>query len=409
MADHWLTRSGKEVSSIRMEQDPVPAASSGDTTAHSTRRRPRILMVAANAYPAMGGVETHLHEVTPRIARAGFDVTILTTDRTGELPVRQEVNGVQIRRVRAWPAKRDYYFAPDIYRTITGGEWDLIHIHGYHTFVAPLAMLGALRAGFPYVLTFHSGGHRSRVRTRFRRTQYTVLRPLLARAGRLIAVSDFEAVLFPRALRLSTSRFVTIPNGASMELPKDHPAPVEDPWLILSVGRLERYKGHHRVIAALPHVIEQLPAVRLRIVGAGPYEDELRRLAVRCGVADRVQIGRVDPEDRTGMAMLLGSAGLVTLLSEYEANPVAVMEALALRRRVLVADGSGMSELARRGFARAIPLDSDPGQTARAIVEHLRSPGPGDFDLPTWDASASSLVGVYRDILDMNTVTPGIP
>jgi hypothetical protein len=68
-----------------------------------------------------------------------------------------------------------------------------------------------------------------------------------------------------------------------------------------------------------------------------------------------------------------------------------------------------MSELARRGFARAIPLDSDPGQTARAIVEQLRSPGPGDFDLPTWDASASRLLAVYRDILDMNTVTPGIP
>lgn len=363
-------------------------------------------MVATNAYPAMGGVETHLHEISPPIIRAGFDVTILATDRSGDLPARQEVNGVHIRRVRAWPATRDYYFAPGIYRTIMQGHWDLVHMHGYHTFAAPLAMLGALSARLPYVLTFHSGGHGSRVRTSLRGMQYTVLRPLLARATRLVAVSDFEAGLFPRALRLPSNRFVTIPNGASMDEPPGGLAGLEVPWLILSVGRLERYKGHHRVIAALPHVIQQEPAARLRIVGAGPYEDELRVLAGRCGVSDRVEIGRIDPEDRTGMAAALASANLVTLLSEYEANPVAVMEALALRRRVLVADTSGLSELARRGLARAIPLESDPQEIASAMLEELRSPAPVSFDLPTWDASAARLITVYREALAAGSAGP---
>jgi glycosyltransferase involved in cell wall biosynthesis len=99
------------------------------------------------------------------------------------------------------------------------------------------------------------------------------------------------------------------------------------------------------------------------------------------------------------MATLLASASLVTLLSEFEANPVAVMEALALGRRVLVADTSGLSELARRGLARAIPLESSPNETARAIVEQLRSPEPAPFDLPSWDRCASALIDVYRTAL----------
>ncbi|MFN8528578.1 MAG: hypothetical protein U0670_08200 [Anaerolineae bacterium] len=40
------------------------------------------------------------------------------------------------------------------------------------------------------------------------------------------------------------------------------------------------------------------------------------------------------------MSRLLARASLVVLFSEYEAHPVAVMEALSLRRPVLVADTS---------------------------------------------------------------------
>jgi len=184
-----------------------------------------------------------------------------------------------------------------------------------------------------------------------------------------------------------------------MDQPKEHSPSQEDEMLILSVGRLERYKGHHRVIAALPHVIRHEPRARVRIVGVGAYEAGLRRLALECGVADRVEIAGVDPEDRAGMAALLVRARLITLLSEYEANPVAVMEALALQRRVLVADTSGLSELARQGFAKAIPLNSDAEQTARAIVAELRAPAPPAFHLPTWEASASKLTEVYRSVL----------
>jgi glycosyltransferase involved in cell wall biosynthesis len=356
-------------------------------------------MVSANAYPVMGGVETHLWEVAPRVARAGFDVTLLTTDRTGTLARRERLNGVPAVRVRAWPARRDWYFAPGVSRAITRGRWDLVHCQGYHTFVPPLAMLAALRANVPFVLTFHSGGHGSSVRTRLRGAQRAALRPLLARARRLIAVSDFEADLFARQLRLPRGRFVIIPNGAAMAWPAGGPTSDDNAPLILSVGRLERYKGHQRLIEALPEVLRSAPRARLRIVGAGPYETELRRLAQASGAADRIEICSIDPADRARMAATLASASLVALLSEYEANPVAVMEALALRRRVLVADTSGLSELAGRGLARAIPLSSTVPEVATAIVAQLATPPPTDFELPTWDACAARLADVYREAL----------
>ena len=357
-------------------------------------------MVSANYYPVMGGVETHIHEVAPRMVEAGVDVTVLTTDRTGTLPTREEIRGVTIRRVPAWPRDRDFYLAPHVYRAIRRGRWDVIHCQGYHTFVPPIGMLAALRSGTPYVLTFHSGGHASAMRNRVRGLQRAALRPLLARASRLIAVSRFEAVLFQRALRLPADRFVTIPNGAS--LPRAE-GPLEGPDdahpLVLSVGRLERYKGHHRVIEAFPHVLRQVPGARLRIAGSGPYGHELRALVGRLGLADQAEVRAVDPGDREGMAALLTRARLVVLLSEYEANPVAVMEALGLGRPVLAADTSGLRDLAEDGLLEAIPRESTTEQVAAAIVGHLRAPERQiEVALPTWDGCTRALLDVYRSV-----------
>ena len=60
------------------------------------------------------------------------------------------------------------------------------------------------------------------------------------------------------------------------------------------------------------------------------------------------------------MADEIARSSLVVLMSEYETQPLAVLEAVALGRPVLVADTSGMTELAERGLAVAVPLDTHP-------------------------------------------------
>src|SRR5256885_198665 len=82
----------------------------------------RLLQVTARYFPYMGGVETHVYEVSRRMAEAGVHVTVLTSDPSGRLPVHEEKDGVHIQRVRAWPAERDYYFAPGVYPVIARGN-----------------------------------------------------------------------------------------------------------------------------------------------------------------------------------------------------------------------------------------------------------------------------------------------
>jgi glycosyltransferase involved in cell wall biosynthesis len=325
---------------------------------------------------------------------------VLTTDADGTLPRREQAEGFLIRRVRAWNGRSDVHLAPAIAREIARSGSDLVHVQSYHTFVAPLAMLAANRARIPYVLTFHGGGHRSRLRHAMRQLQMAALRPLLARAARLIAIAAFEIDLYARWLRLPESRFVLIPNGADVHRQKDDPDP--DGLLIASVGRLERYKGHQRAIAAVPHLLAEEPQARLSIVGSGSYEDSLRQLARTLGVEDHVEVYAIAGDDSRAMARELASARLVVLLSEFETHPIAALESLAAGRRVIVADTSGLAELAAKyEGVRKIPLDSAPAQVARAMLDELRRPGrPPRPQLPSWDDCAASLAVLYRQILE---------
>ncbi|HEX9013870.1 MAG TPA: glycosyltransferase family 4 protein, partial [Anaerolineaceae bacterium] len=275
-----------------------------------------------------------------------------------------------------------------------------VHIQSYHTFVPPLAMLAALRQRIPYVVTFHAGGNSSVLRNSVRRTQRAALKPLLRQANQLIALANFEIEQYGKELGLSPEHFVLIPNGCDLpEIPPlvkdrhDHP-------LIASVGRLERYKGHQRILTALPYILEQKPDARLWIAGTGPYEPELRRLARKLGVQDQVEIRAVPSGDRQRMAAELSRASLAVMLSEYETHPLAVLEALSLGVPALVADNSGLRELADAGLASRIRTDSSPQEIARAVIDQLDHPMiPAQLNLPTWDDCAASLFNLYASII----------
>lgn len=368
----------------------------------ATLSRPlRILLATPRYFPETGGVETHVHEVAARMARRGAEVTILATDRSRSLPAGERAGGVTVLRVPAYPRRRDYHWAPGIYRAVAAGGWDIVHCQSYHTLVPPLAMLAALRAGLPYVVTFHGGGHSSALRNQARGAQLAVLRPLLARARRLVAVARFEIEHYGARLGLPPSRFALIPNGAELPAaPASAAPPPADSPLVVSVGRLERYKGHHRVLAAMPDLLRERPGARLRIVGGGPEEANLRRQASELGLADRVEIGGIPPQDRQAMAATLAGASVVALMSDFETHPIAALEALSLRRPVVVARSSGLGELADQGLALPVDLPCAPAHVARAIVAQLDAPLAAEPPvLPTWDGCADALLALYADVL----------
>jgi glycosyltransferase involved in cell wall biosynthesis len=233
-----------------------------------------------------------------------------------------------------------------------------------------------------------------------------MLRPLLSRAKRLIAASEFEAELFAGRLRLRRERFVVIPSGVELP-PAPAPDALTDAQLVVSLGRLESYKGHQRVMRAVAALRSRRPDVRLRIVGTGTYEGQLRALAERLSVSDIVEIASVPPDDRTEMARLLWRARVVASLSEYESQGLAMQEALALGRPLVVSRGSALGELQQYPNVRAVDERAATSDVAAAIIEMLDAPAVEPPAMPTWQQCVDRLLELYREICSDRAGTPG--
>jgi glycosyltransferase involved in cell wall biosynthesis len=359
----------------------------------------RIAMVSARYPPSLGGVETHVNEVARRIAARGLDLTVLTADETGTLPEVERDGPLTVRRFRAWPRRTDLYLSPTLLKEIRRGGYDLVHVQGVHTALPPMALAAAQGSGVLTALTFHTGGHSSRVRTMVRETQWRALRPMLRRTDALIGVSQFEVDAFTRRLGLEPGAIRLIRNGAEALPVGASPPNISGSPLVCSVARLERYKGHHRLIEAMPALLDLRPDAHLAVVGRGSFEGNLHRLASRLRVEHAVTFVSFETSQREELGALLQSSQVVALLSEYEAHPVAILEALALGRKVVVADTSGLSELASEELVTAVPLNAAPRTLARVLAQVAARPDSVTPELPTWDDCANQLLRLYEELL----------
>ena len=87
----------------------------------------RVGMITTRAQPEIGGIESHVAEVAGRIAAAaGYDLEVLTTDRSGRLPRVERAEGYTIRRFRAYPRERDWYLSPGLFWAALRARYDLV-------------------------------------------------------------------------------------------------------------------------------------------------------------------------------------------------------------------------------------------------------------------------------------------
>jgi phosphatidylinositol alpha-1,6-mannosyltransferase len=106
--------------------------------------------------------------------------------------------------------------------------------------------------------------------------------------------------------------------------------------VLLTVGRIasrERYKGHDRVIAALPELVAQGHDVVYLVIGDGDGRPRLEQLAGKTGVAERARfLGAVS---RQCLGEAYRAADLFVMPSTGEGFGIAYLEAMASGTRAL--------------------------------------------------------------------------
>jgi glycosyltransferase involved in cell wall biosynthesis len=106
----------------------------------------------------------------------------------------------------------------------------------------------------------------------------------------------------------------------------------------------------------------------LRLVGAGPQENELKKLTCDLGVINRVEfVGRVDSND---VPRELDKFDIYVALSREESFGVAIIEAGAAGRPVVVSDAGGLPEVVIDGETGFV-VPREDAQAAADAIEQL--------------------------------------
>jgi len=145
------------------------------------------------------------------------------------------------------------------------------------------------------------------------------------------------------------------------------------PWL-LTVARLEWHKGIDTVIRALPAVRAAHPGTRYAVVGVGPRQPELERLAGEAGVRHAVQfLGFVPDED---LPAVYNAADLYVGASRYhdllaEGFGISLVEASASGIAVVGGRSGGVPDAVRDGETGILVDPEDPAAVAASITRLL--------------------------------------
>lgn len=150
-----------------------------------------------------------------------------------------------------------------------------------------------------------------------------------------------------------------------------------DAPVCLCVGRLVPRKGHDQLIRAWPRVLRHVPDARLVIVGPGPDERRLRRMAARC--ADRILVtGGVPHED---IAQYFAVADVFAGPSrsrlgglDIEGFGTVYLEASAAGLPVIAGRSGGAPESVVEGVTGVTVDGSSTSDIAAAVVALLRDP-----------------------------------
>jgi phosphatidylinositol alpha-1,6-mannosyltransferase len=152
-----------------------------------------------------------------------------------------------------------------------------------------------------------------------------------------------------------------------------------DKSVIISVGRLVHRKGQDRLIAALPAIKVAVPNVHLVLVGVGPYQDHLEKLASKLNVVDCVTfIGRINYAELPKY-ICLGDIFAMPSRSrffglEVEGLGIVYLEASACGLPVVGGKSGGAPDAVLIGETGLVVDGTKPAEIAGACIELLNNP-----------------------------------
>ncbi len=326
-----------------------------------------ICMVSDFFYPNIGGVESHIYQLSQCLVQRGHKVIIITHaygDRSG---IRWLTNGIKVYYVPMQPFYNQVvlftvFATLPLLRNIFVREGiTIVHGHSAFSTLAHEAMLHARTMGIKAVFTDHSlfgFADLSSILTN------KVLKFSLAGINHTICVSHTSKENTALRASLNPHTISVIPNAVDATAFTPDPSQrVPGRVTIVVVSRLVYRKGTDLLAAIIPGICQRYPNVHFIIGGDGPKRVLLEEVREKYQLQGRVQMLGTVEHSRVRNVLVQGDIFLNTSLTE--AFCIAIVEAACCGLQVVSTRVGGVPEV--------LPPDliclADP--SVRALTESL--------------------------------------
>ncbi|MFJ5935261.1 glycosyltransferase family 4 protein [Streptomyces sp. NPDC093071] len=347
----------------------------------------KTLIVTNDFPPRPGGIQAFLHNMALRLDPERVVVYASTWKRgregaeaTAAFDAEQPFTVVRDRTTMLLPTPR-----------VTARATALLREHGcasvWFGAAAPLGLMApALRRAGARRLVATTHGHEAGW------AQLPAARQLLRRIGEgtdtITYLGEYTRSRIASALTpAAAGRMVQLPPGVDEKT--FHPGSggdavrarlgLSDRPVVVCVSRLVPRKGQDTLIRALPGILRRVPDAVLLIVGGGPYERDLRRLAAETGVAGSVRFTGAVPwaelpahygaGDVFAMPCRTRRGGL-----DVEGLGIVYLEASATGLPVVAGDSGGAPDAVLDGETGWVVRGDSPEETADRVTTLLLDP-----------------------------------
>ena len=326
------------------------------------RTAPATLALVTDAFGGRGGIAQYNRDFLGAMAGTS-SITVLPRHTPDSFTAPESVQQLPAR-----PGRFAYSVAA--LRTAMSQKVDVVFCG--HLFMAPLAALVARFKGAKLIVQTHGIEAWSRPRW----TQ----RAALERAHLVLCVSRHTRAAVLSWASIEPERVLVVPNTVREAFTPDDGTAQRPAWageakkILLTVARMdsrERYKGHDRLIAAIPDLVSKGHDICYAIVGEGNDRPRLENLARDTGVSERVHF--LDAQPLSSLIETYRAADLFVMPSTGEGFGVSFLEAMASGTPALGLDVAGARDALADGELGTVVVESELAST---IARLLNQPKP---------------------------------
>lgn len=336
----------------------------------------RILIIAFDFPPQIGGVSTYSKEIAQSFFDQGYEVLVLTKDRgphdsypfqvvTIPLPNSGLLSVAKMTlAIRQWVKQ----FKPTF---IFNSLW---LPDATSTYLA----LKSLNSNIPYSIVLHGMEILPHsLKGKLRSQLVFFKKEVFKKAKFCICISEFTKRIAQEQNLVSNKNLIVINNGVNPKIFQDeHNSKHKFPQL-LTVARLMPHKGIDQAIMSLPPVVKLFPTLTYKIIGSGPDKERLQSLTKKLKLEHHVEfLGTVPMES---LSQHYSEADLFLLLSrqinhQVEGFGLVILEAALAKTPSLGGKSGGIPDAINDGTTGWLVDSEQTSDISKKLIDILSDP-----------------------------------